>query len=196
MSQTTPKKRPASTKATATTDAQRRAAVVLEVLAGIRTAQEAARLLKISPNSYYIVERKALSGLVAACEPVVRRGPTSSLERQVHQLECALARCQRECQRQAALVRATQRAVGLPATPEPDVGDGIASKPKRSRKGKSDRGKVRRRRQVPRGVRAARSLQKVVARSEALEVQRTAEAQVTETGACQGEEPTHDSSRT
>lgn len=196
MSQTTPKKRPASTKATATTDAQRRAAVVLEVLAGIRTAQEAARLLKISPNSYYIVERKALSGLVAACEPAVRRGPTPSLERQVHQLECALARCQRECQRQAALVRATQRAVGLPATPEPDVGDGIASKPKRSRKGKSDRGKVRRRRQVPRGVRAARSLQKVVARSEALEVQRTAEAQVTKTSACQGEEPTHDSSRT
>ena len=196
MSQATPKKRRSTTKATATTDAQRRAAVILEVLAGIRTAQQAARLLKISPNSYYILERKALSGLVAACEPVTRRGPTPSLERQVHQLERELARCQRECQRQAALVRATQRAVGLPATPAPETRDGNASKSKRSRKGKMDRVKVRRRRQVPRGVRAARSLQKVVAQSEALEVQPTSEAEGTEASPCQEEGPDHDSSRT
>jgi hypothetical protein len=195
MSQATPKRRRASTQASATSEAQRRAAVVLEVLAGIRTAQEAARLLKISTNRYYVVERKAVSGLVAACEPAARRGPTPSLERQVHQLERALARCQRECQRQAALVRATQRAVGLPATPELDVAGG-ESKSKRSRRGKTDRGKLRRKRQVPRGVRAARSLQKMVAQSEALDVQRTSEARETETSPCQGEEPHHDSSRT
>ena len=196
MNQATPKKRPASTKATATTDAQRRAAVILEVLAGIRTAQEAARLLKISPNSYYIVERKALSGLVAACEPVARRGTTPGLERLVHQLERQLARCQRECQRQAALVRATQRAVGLPATPTPETGGDHASPSKRSRKRKTDPAKARRRRQVPRGVRAARTLQKVVAQSKSLEVQQTTEGRGTQTSPCQGEEPHHDSSRT
>lgn len=195
MTRTTQKKT-SSTKPSATTDAQRRAAVILEVLAGIRTAQEAARVLKIAPNSYYIVERKALSGLVAACEPATRRGPTSSLERQVHQLERALARCQRECQRQAALVRATQRAVGLPVTPEPDAAGTNGSKPKRSRKGKADRGKLRRRRQVPRGVRAARALQKAVAQSDALEVQPTSESPSKEEGRCLKEEPHHDSSRT
>ena len=85
MTGTAAKKKRSSAKSSATTDAQRRAAVILEVLAGIRTAQEAARLLKISPNSYYIVERKALSGLVTACEPAPRRGPTPDLERQVHE---------------------------------------------------------------------------------------------------------------
>jgi len=196
MTRTTQKKRTSSTKPSATSDAQRRAAVILEVLAGIRTAQEAARVLKIAPNSYYIVERKALSGLVAACEPATRRGPTSSLERQVHQLQRALARCQRECQRQAALVRATQRAVGLPVTPEPDAAGTNGSKPKRSRKGKADRGKLRRRRQVPRGVRAARALQKAVAQSDALEVQPTSESPSKEESRCLKEEPHHDSSRT
>ena len=196
MTQATQKKRTSSTKPSATTDAQRRAAVILEVLAGVRTTQEAARVLKIAPNSYYIVERKALSGLVAACEPATRRGPTPSLERQVHQLERALARCQRECRRQAALVRATQRAVGLPVTPEPDAAGTNGSKPKRSRKGKADRDKLRRRRRDPRAVRAARSLQKAVAQSEALEVQPTSESRSKEEGRCLKEEPHHDSSRT
>jgi hypothetical protein len=133
---------------------------------------------------------------VAACEPATRRGPTRSLERQVHQLERALARCQRECQRQAALVRATQRAVGLPVTPEPNAAGTKGSQPKRSRKGKADRSKLRRRRQAPRAVRAARCLQKAVAQSEALEVQPTSESPSQEEGRCLGEEPRHDSSRT
>jgi len=193
---TTVKERTSSTKSSATTDAQRRAAVILEVLAGIRTAQEAAGLLKISPNSYYIVERKALSGLVAACEPAPRRGLTRDLERQVHQLERALARCQRECQRQAALVRATQRAVGLPVTPAPEAAGTNSSQPKRSRKGKADRSKLRPKRQVPRGIRAARALQKAVAPTEPLEVQQTFASPSKEDSPCLKEERPDDSSRT
>jgi hypothetical protein len=196
MTDTTVKKRASSAKSSATTDAQRRAAVILEVLAGIRTAGEAARLLKISPNSYYIAERKALSGLVAACEPAPRRGPTPDLERQVQQLERALARCQRECQRQAALVRATQRAVGLPVTPAPEAAGTNGSPAKRSRKGKTDRGKLRRRRHVPRGVRAARALQKAIAPSEPLEVQQTSPSPSKEESPCLKEERPDDSSRT
>jgi hypothetical protein len=196
MTGTTVKKRASSSKSSATTDAQRRAAVILEVLAGIRTAQEAARLLKISSNSYYKAERKALSGLVAACEPAPRRGPAPDLERQVHQLERALARCQRECQRQAALVRATQRAVGVPVTPTPDAAGTNGSPSKRSRKAKADRGKLRRRRQVPRAVRAARALQKAVAQTEALEVQQTSQSPSKEESPCLKEERPDDSSRT
>ena len=196
MTSTTVKKRTSSSKSSATTDAQRRAAVILEVLAGIRTAQEAARLLKISPNSYYIVERKALSGLVTACEPAPRRGPTPDLERQVQQLERALARCQRECQRQAALVRATQRAVGLPVTPAPEAAGTNGSRARRSRKGKADRSKLRPKRHVPRGVRAARALQKAVAETEPLEVQQTSPSPSKEESPCLKEERHHDSSRT
>jgi hypothetical protein len=196
MTGRTAKKKTSSAKSSATTDAQRRAAVILEVLAGIRTAQEAARLLKISPNSYYLAERKALSGLVAACEPAPRRGPTPDLERQVHQLERALGLCQRECQRQAALVRATQRAVGLPVTPAPDAAGSNGSQSKRSPKGKADRGKLRRRRQVPRGVRAARALQKAVAQTEPLEVQQTSQRPSKEESPCLKEERPDDSSRT
>jgi hypothetical protein len=196
MTDTSVKKKTPSSKPSATTEAQRRAAVILEVLAGIRTAQEAARLLKISPNSYYIAERKALSGLVAACEPVPRCGPTPDLERQVHQLERALAHCQRECQRQAALVRATQRAVGLPATPVPEAAGTNGSKPKRSRKGKADRSKLRSKRHVPRGIRASRALHKAVAQTEPLEVQQTSQSPSKEERPCLKEERPDDSSRT
>ena len=49
--------------------AERRAAVILEVLAGVRTVAEAAQVLGICANHYYLLERKALAGLVAAPGP-------------------------------------------------------------------------------------------------------------------------------
>lgn len=147
-----------------TTDAQRRAAVILEVLAGVRTAQEAAEVLKISCNHYYILERKALAGLVAACEPVERRGRAPDTELQVKKLEKELACCRQDCQRQAALVRATQRAVGVPVTPAADT----TAKQKRNGKGNS-----RRRRRQPRAARAAQSLQKTIAEQQVAAVQQT-----------------------
>ena len=160
-------KRRSSRKASTppTTDAQRRAAVILEVLAGVRTAQEAAEVLKISCNHYYILERKALAGLVAACEPVERRGRAPDTELQVKKLEKELARCRQDCQRQAALVRATQRAVGVPVTP---AADDTTAKQKRIGKGNS-----RRRRRQPRAARAAQSLQKTIAEQQAAAVQQT-----------------------
>ena len=133
---------------------------------------------------------------VTACEPAPRRGPNPDLERQVQQLERALARCQRECQRQAALVRATQRAVGLPATPAPDTAGINGSKPKRSRKGKADRSKLRSKRHVPRGIRASRALHKAVAQTEPLEVQQTSQSPSKEERPCLKEERPDDSSRT
>jgi len=100
------------------TDAKRIAAAILEVLAGARSPSEAAAVLRVSLARYYQLELRAVAGLVAACEPRRRgrgcRGPSelASLRR-----ECD--RLQRECTRQQALVRATQRTVGL-ATPELD----------------------------------------------------------------------------
>ena len=99
----------------ATPLAAQRAAAILDVLAGQRTTTEAAAALEISVNHYYLLERRALEGLMGACEPQEKgpKGPT--LENQLQRLEQQLQQSRRECMRQAALVRATQRAVGLPA---------------------------------------------------------------------------------
>jgi hypothetical protein len=99
--------------------ASQRAAAILDVLAGQRTTSEAAVALEISVNHYYLLERKALEGLTAACEPQVKGTKGPSLESQLQSLQRQLEQSRRECLRQAALVRATQRAVGLAAVPEP-----------------------------------------------------------------------------
>jgi hypothetical protein len=130
-------------------DAARRAAVVLEVLAGERTPQQGAAALCVSTNYYYLLERQALSGLLRACEVRPKGRGRPGPERKLAKLETELARCQRECQRQAALVRATQRAVGIPATPP------APAAVKRSSKNGPQR---RRRRPVARALAAAKTL--------------------------------------
>src|ERR1700674_189164 len=49
--------------------AKRLAAAILEVLAGVRTPQQAAEAVVLSLQRYYQVEAGALRGLLAACEP-------------------------------------------------------------------------------------------------------------------------------
>lgn len=143
-------------------EANRRAAVILEVLAGERLPSEAAQLLGVSVTHYYILERKALEGLLAVCQPKPKGPPGPTPEKRVAQLERELARAKRECQRQAALVRSTQRALGLPASES-------ASKPasrkkkagKTGAKGDGDARKQRRRRRpTVRALRAAETLEK------------------------------------
>ena len=152
-----------------TGEAQRRAAVILEVLAGVRSAAQGAAALKISVNHYYLLERQALGGLVAACAPRPK-GPRADPPRQLRVLEQALERSRRECQRQAALVRATQRAVGLPVTPPPET---PAAKSRRGKHGKS--AAPRRRTTAIRALRLARTLApESLANEEAAAVQPTA----------------------
>lgn len=135
-------------------DANRRAAIVLEVLAGVRTPSQAAEALKLSVNYYYVLERKALEGLRAACQPAPKGPPGPSWKTQLERLTLQLQQCRSECQRQAALVRATQRAVGLPAPVPKDP----PSKKKGSQTGS---GKTRRRsRPTVRALHAAQILQK------------------------------------
>ncbi|MCU0980873.1 MAG: helix-turn-helix domain-containing protein [Pirellulaceae bacterium] len=93
--------------------AQQRAATILEVLAGEQTVGEAARLLGISVMRYYLLERRALQGLTTACAPRPKGPPGPGPEQELPRLRRELERCRRDCLRQAALVRATQRAVGV-----------------------------------------------------------------------------------
>lgn len=105
----------------ATSDARRRAAAVLEVLAGVRTPTQAAEALGVSLPRYYLLEQRAIGGLVAACEPVPR-GPQVNAERRVAALEREIARLTRESGRHQALARVAQRSLGLapPAVPRPN----------------------------------------------------------------------------
>jgi hypothetical protein len=106
----------------ASREARRLAAAILEVLAGVRTPAEAAQQLAISLTRYYIVEGRALHGLVAACEPRPQgrvRSPESDLARLQRESE----QLRRQCARQQALLRVTERTVGLsPALPPPKPG--------------------------------------------------------------------------
>jgi len=126
-------------------ETKRLATAILEVLAGVRSPADAAKTLEISLPRYYLMEQRALAGLLAACEPRAK-GPPRSVEREIAQLERALASSQRECARQQTLVRAAQRAVGLapPQPPQATLKNGAK--------------KIRRRRPTARALRAARAI--------------------------------------
>ena len=143
-------------------EANRIVVAILEVLAGVRSPAEAAEALKISLPRYYILEARALEGMVAACEPKPL-GKQPSLETRIASLEKELQRAHRHCARQQALVRVAQRSVGLTAT---DTQKGKTS-PKRDRKGR------KKRRPTVRALKAADTLRSRVVSAEASEVQQT-----------------------
>ena len=93
-------------------EAKRTAAMILEVLAGVRKPSDAASVLATSVPRYYMLEQQALRGLVVACEPRPR-GPVRSPEREVERLRRQVRQLEGEVLRHQALVRASQRMVGL-----------------------------------------------------------------------------------
>ena len=122
--------------------ARRQAAVILEVLAGVRTPAQAAQALAVSLPRYYQLEARALAGLVEGCagKPPGRQ---PGLDREVGALRRDRGRLERELARQQALVRLLQRSVGVAAVP---AGAG------------KEAGKKRRRRPAVRALRAAARL--------------------------------------
>lgn len=123
-------------------EAQRQAAVILEVLAGARIPAQAATALGVSVPRYYQLEARALQGLVQACE-ARPRGRAASADRELAVLKREHERLQRELTRQQSLVRLGQRHLGL-APPAPST--------------KPLPGKKRRRRPVARALAAAKQL--------------------------------------
>jgi hypothetical protein len=129
-----------------TLEANRLAVVILEVLAGGRTPQEAATVLGVALPRYYQLEVRALEGLVAALEPRPKvRQP--SPEHRIAQLEKELLEARREGSRQRALVRAAERGLGIKPAPAND-----GKPPAKDKAGR------RRRRPMVRALKAARVL--------------------------------------
>lgn len=137
---------------TSSGEANRRAAAILEVLAGERSPSEAAAALEVSLPYFYLLERKALEGLVRACEVQPKGPPPPSAAEKLTLAEQQLASAQREIQRLAALVRVTQRALGLAERVVPERPGKGAEKPQGKRAGKRAR-----RRPAVRALRAAQT---------------------------------------
>src|SRR5260370_35868630 len=87
----------------ASTEAKRLTAAILEVLAGARTPTEAAQVLALSLPRYYLLEARALQGMLVACEPRSLGPPPSS--------ESALPALRRACEQLGAQSTPPQPAV-------------------------------------------------------------------------------------
>lgn len=114
-------RRPATAKlstlaAKGSATARKLAAAILEVLAGGRTPAEAAAAAGVGLPRYYALEALALAGLIEACEPKPP-GKRRSAEAEAAGLRRDLERARRESARYQALLRASQRAIGLAAAP-------------------------------------------------------------------------------
>jgi hypothetical protein len=131
-------------------EARRLCAVILEVLGGGRTPTEAASAIGVSVPRYYALEARALGGLLKACE---RRGKgrRKTPEAEMEKLRAEVKRLEGQCDRFQALLRASQRAVGL-APPPAQKAKGHRAPPGSKRR--------RRRRPQVRALRAAKSLRK------------------------------------
>lgn len=137
-------------------EVRRTAACVLEVLAGVRTPQEAAVALNLTLPTYYNLEVRALRGLIAGCGPVIPGG-SMVLTNKLKGAQQRVIRLEVQVQRYQALLRAAQRQVGLAAP----AGPAGASGEKTSAKGgaaSTKRGGKRRRRPTARGLRAAAAM--------------------------------------
>jgi hypothetical protein len=121
---TTPKvtvKRPRNTvpiAPQASKEAKRLAAVILEVLAGMRTLPQAAEALQLSLQRYYQLEARGLRGLLEACEPKPK-GRQPNPAREMAAIQRENERLRRDLTRQQALVRLSQRSIGLSPPPAP-----------------------------------------------------------------------------
>ena len=132
----------------ASAEARRQAAAVLEVLAGVRTPTEAAQQLAMSLTRYYIIESRALQGLLAACAPRPH-GRVRTLDSELAALRRECEQLRRQAARQQALLRVTERTLGL-------LGAGAAPAAKRDQKNPRKR---RPRRPKARALQAAAVLQ-------------------------------------
>ena len=116
--------------AQASQDARRMAAAILEVLAGMRKPLEAAEALGVSLPRYYLLENRALDGMVEACEPR-SKGRRCLPLKQLEQLQQQVVQLQRELARSQALARTTQRTIGLATISRSPASDGGHGKRRR-----------------------------------------------------------------
>jgi hypothetical protein len=112
---------------TGSREAKRQAAIVLEVLSGLRGPTEGSEAMSVSLSRYYQLETRALQGLITALEPRPK-GRQTTPEQERDALAREKRRLEREVTRLQALLRAAERAVGIPAAPKASKAGKLAGK--------------------------------------------------------------------
>jgi hypothetical protein len=133
-------------------EAKRQAAVLLEVLSGLRGPQEGSQALGVSLNRYYQLETRALQGFIQALEPRPK-GRQRTPESELAELRRDKERLTRELSRNQALLRAAQRSLGLPRARAESNGSKLRGKVKTT--------KSRRRTRTVRATKAIAALRRV-----------------------------------
>lgn len=98
---------------TGSPEAKRKASVILEVLGGLRSPTSASAVLGVSIQRYYMIEVRALQGLLTALDAKPKPGGQPSPETALRRVTAERERLERELLRAQALLRVAQRAVGL-----------------------------------------------------------------------------------
>jgi hypothetical protein len=110
-------------------EGKRRAAVLYEVLAGVRTPQQAAEVLGLSLPGFYQLEERVSVQVQLACE-ARPRGRQATGESKAAALVKEVERLKQDVGRYQALLRLTQRTVGVPpAAPSAKAGAKRKRKP-------------------------------------------------------------------
>jgi hypothetical protein len=139
-----------------TKEARRAAAVVLETLGGLRSASDAAETLEVATARYYVLERRAIEGMIEALERRPR-GRRRTLEAELEHARRELESVEHELARYQALYRASQRAFGLPREESRAQTARRKTKTTRTRRKKSRAEKVLDRLEKPAPVRRSSS---------------------------------------
>jgi hypothetical protein len=143
----TKKKRAATTAGLrGSAEAKRTAAVMLEVLSGVRHPRDGCAAMGVSLSRYYTLETRALEGMITALERR-ERGRRQRPEDEVERLRRQRDRLERDLGRAQALVRAAQRSFGFSPSPEADGRGRLRGK-------RSAKGQPTRRRRPRRALRA------------------------------------------
>jgi len=129
-------------------EAKKHAAIVLEVLSGVRGPQEGCEVMGVSLSRYYQLETRGLQGLITALEPKPR-GRQSRPEDEIAKLTDENRRLKRDLTRNQSLLRSVERSIGIRST--------IAAK------GKTKKKTGRRRVKVSRATRVIGALRKLEA---------------------------------
>jgi len=114
-------------------EAKRAAAVILEVMSGEKGPPEAAEALGTSAMRYYVLEERALQGMVEALEPRPKGPRAASPEETVRRAEKERDRMKREVGRMQALLRMMRKSVHLR---EPVAGTRVNGKKRRKPQGR------------------------------------------------------------
>lgn len=98
---------------TGSEEAKRQAAVILEVMSGVRSAQEGAEVLGISSMRYYTLEDRALQGMVRSLEPRPKGRRMQTPEDTLKAVEKEREKYRREVGRLQTLLRMVRKSVHL-----------------------------------------------------------------------------------